>query len=197
MKNDLSQVKIFMDHMVSLEEAAWQVMAERLVFRTCKKREPFVKQGRICDEVAFVVKGATRFYYTVDGEEITTFFTFENSWISSYKSFITRLPSKITVEAMEDSELFVLSYDDLHYLYNHFHSAERFGRLIAEYLYTCIDDRSFSLLLKTPEERYLNTLQDNSIYFERVPQHYIASYLGIKPESLSRIRKRVMQRSFS
>ena len=98
---------------------------------------------------------------------------------------------------MEDAEVLVLTYNDLQYLYNHYVSFERFGRLMAEYLVGCYDDRMLSLLLKTPEERYLKTLTENSLYFERVPQHYIASYLGVAPESLSRIRKRVMQRVIS
>jgi CRP-like cAMP-binding protein len=147
--------------------------------------------------VAFVAKGATRYYYTIDSNDITTFFTFENSWISSYNSFIEQKPSQVTVEAMEDSALWILSFADLQALYNKYHAFERFGRMIGEYLYCCMDDRSYNLLLKSPEQRYLLSLQENAQFFERVPQRYIASYLGIAPESLSRIRKRLMHKAIS
>lgn len=197
MQADVTSLQLFMLQMVELEDAAWDDMLQRLQHRSYKKKDVFIKEGKICRELAFVLKGSFRYYKTIDGIEVTTFFSFEHYWISAYTSFLTRSPSFITVEAMEDAEVVVLNYDDMQYLYDHYVSFERFGRLMAEYLVTCLDERMHSLLLKTPEERYLKTLNDNRIYFERVPQHYIASYLGIAPESLSRIRKRVMQKVIS
>jgi CRP-like cAMP-binding protein len=197
MQASLIQLKASMNRMVDIGDMAWEDLLGKLVYKELAKKEKFVKEGSICKAVAFVVKGATRYYYTIEGEEVTTFFTFENSWISSYKSFIEQKPSMVTVEAMEDSALWILSYTDLQALYRKYHAIERFGRMIGEFLYCCMDDRSYGLLLKSPEQRYLHSLQENSQYFERVPQRYIASYLGIAPESLSRIRKRVMQKSIS
>ncbi len=186
-----------MMQMVKLEDAAWNDMQQRLVHRTYKKRELFIAEGKICREIGFVITGSFRCHKVIEGIEVTTYFSFDQEWISAYTSFLRKAPSFIAIEAMEDSEVLVLAYDDLQYLYNHYVSFERFGRLIAEYLVGCLDDRMHSLLLKTPEERYLKTLTENSKYFERVPQHYIASYLGIAPESLSRIRKRVMHKVIS
>ena len=197
MQNDFTSLHMFMLQMVNLSDAAWQEMQQRLTHCTYKKRDQFVVEGKVCREIAFVTKGSFRYYKMVDGVESTTYFSFENNWISAYTSFLLQAPSYITIEAMEDAEAYVLRYDNLQYLYQHHTVFERFGRLIAEYLVTCFDERMHSLLLKTPEERYLKTLNDNSIYFERVPQHYIASYLGIAPESLSRIRKRVMRKAIS
>jgi len=186
-----------MMQMVKLDEAAWNDMQQRLATRTFKKKQPFIAEGKVCREIAFICKGSFRCFKVIDGIEVSTFFSFEHNWVSSYTSFLRKAPSFISIEAMEESEVLVLSYDDLQYLYNHYIAFERFGRLMAEYLVGCYDDRMLSLLLKTPEERYLKTLMENSQYFERVPQHYIASYLGIAPESLSRIRKRVMHKTIS
>ncbi len=132
-----------------------------------------------------------------DGAEATTYFSFENEWISAYSSFLKKTPSHLTIEAMEHSEVFVMSYEDMQNMCARHAVFEQFGRLMAEYLFTCIDERMHSLLLKTPEERYIKTLREHSIYFERVPQHYIASYLGVAPESLSRIRRRLMHKVIS
>ncbi len=186
-----------MMQMVKLDEAAWNDMQQRLKPRAYKKKQLFIAEGKVCREIAFICKGSFRYYKMLDGIEVTTFFSFEHNWVSAYTSFLLRSPSFVSVEAMEDCEVLVLNYEDMQYLYNHYMVFERFGRLMAEYLVTCLDERMHSLLLKTPEERYLKTLTDNSIYFERVPQHYIASYLGVAPESLSRIRKRVMQKAIS
>jgi len=197
MQNGLTDLQIFMLQMVKLEDAAWHDMQQRLHTRTYKKKQLFIAEGKVCREIAFIAKGSFRYYKTIDGIEVSTFFSFEHNWAGAYTSFLRKTPSFVSVEAMEDCEVLVLGYDDMQYLYDHYITFERFGRLMAEYLVTCLDDRMHSLLLKTPEERYLKTLTDNSIYFERVPQHYIASYLGIAPESLSRIRKRVMQKAIS
>jgi CRP-like cAMP-binding protein len=197
MQNGLTALQVFMLQMVKLDAAAWDDMQNRLQPRTYKRKQLFIAEGKVCREIAFICKGSFRCYKIIDGVEVTTFFSFEHNWVSAYASFLRQSPSFISIDAMEDAEVLVLTYNDLQYLYNHYVSFEKFGRLMAEYLVGCYDDRMLSLLLKTPEERYLKTLTENSLYFERVPQHYIASYLGVAPESLSRIRKRVMQRVIS
>ena len=187
----------FIDAMVPLTSEAWNDIQHRIVHHIYARRETMVKEGKICRHLAYVIKGSFRYFKMIDGVEVTTYFSFENNWISDYTSFLTSKPGNVTIEAMEDSEVLVLSYADMQYLYNHHPVWERFGRLMAEYLTTCLDERMQSLLLKTPEERYLKALRDNSFYFDRVPQHYIASYLGVAPESLSRIRRRIMQKRIS
>ena len=187
----------FIDSIVPLTKEAWNDVQQRIVHHTYARRETMVKEGKVCRYLAYVIKGSFRYYKMIDGVEVTTYFSFENNWISDYTSFLTSKPGNVTIEAMEDSEVLILSYADMQYMYNHHAVWERFGRLMAEYLTTCLDERMQSLLLKTPEERYLKALHDNSFYFDRVPQHYIASYLGVAPESLSRIRRRIMQKRIS
>ena len=197
MQAELNALRFFLGQMISLTDELWADIEMRFHRRTILKREVFIAEGGMCRELAFVTQGSFRYYRMIDGIEATTYFSFENDWISDYTSFLTKAPAGVTVEAMEDAVIWVISYSDMQWLYNHHSLWERFGRLMAEYLVTCLDKRMSSLLLSTPEERYLKVAHDNPVYFERVPQHYIASYLGVVPESLSRIPRRIMKKAVS
>lgn len=136
-----------------------------------------------------------RHYYIRDGEEKTTYFYFEHHFVSSYISAITATPSRLTIEALTDSRLLAFSYKHLQSLYEQSPKWEWFGRLVAEYLAIGLEERMAGLLILSPEERYLELLESNKQKIvERIPQHYIANYLGITPVSLSRIRKRVIKK---
>jgi len=190
MEDKFTSLYLFMRNM-HLQEDAWGEMQQKLVIKNFSKKELLIKEGRPSKEIYYILSGSVRYFITIDGVEVTTFFNFDKQWAGAYTAFTGRNAAQVSLEAMEDCEVLALSYDDLQYLYNHYPSAERFGRLMAEYLITCMEERMLGLLLKTPMERYLKTLHANPLYFERVPQHYIASYLGVAPESLSRIRKRL------
>ncbi|WP_050982180.1 Crp/Fnr family transcriptional regulator [Mucilaginibacter paludis] len=115
---------------------------------------------------------------------------------SAYKSFLTRQPGIVTIEALEDTEMITLSYAAMQQLYNHpqiNYKMERFGRLMGEHLACCYEDRVLSLITQSPEERYLQLLEYGKPIIQTIPQHCIANYLGITPVSLSRIRKRIME----
>lgn len=134
-----------------------------------------------------------RHYYTRDGEERTTYFYFENHLVGSYVSAVTGKPSLLTIEALTDSHLLAFSYQHLKSLYDESPQWERFGRMLAEYLAFGLEERMVGLLMFSPEERYVALLQGNKQkIMERIPQHYVANYLGITPVSLSRIRKRLL-----
>ncbi|MBO0936319.1 Crp/Fnr family transcriptional regulator [Fibrella sp. HMF5335] len=195
MQEQLDILRMSMLQWIPLDEALWTDLQQRLQYRTYQKRDVLVAEGQLSREIAFVVRGGFRYHKAMDGEEVTTYFSFENDWIGAYADFVRQSPSEVTIEAMETGEVLVLGYNDMQAMYQRHPLFERFGRLIAEHLLTCFGDRMASLLLKTPEERYEKTLADNRHYVERVPQHYIASYLGIRPESLSRLRNRMMRKA--
>lgn len=88
--------------MVRLEDGAWADMQQRLQQRSYKKKELFIAEGKICREIAFICKGSFRYYKIIDGIEVSTFFSFEQNWVSSYTSFLRKGPSFVTIEAMED-----------------------------------------------------------------------------------------------
>ena len=131
----------------------------------------------------------------MDGEEITGQFFFENGWYTDYESFLLQKPSKQNIDALEPTELILLSKSDLFNLYITIPKFEKFGRIMAENAFMGLRNRTELLTQQSAEERYLKLVKERPKVIERVPQHYIASYLGIKPPSLSRIRKRIMSNS--
>lgn len=180
---------------VKLSNEDWQLLEPHLSQRLLKKNSLFTKEGTICKEIGFVLEGNMRHYYTRDGEEKTTYFYFENSFVTDYISCITGKQGLLSVEAMTETTLIVFPYAVLKELYNQSHVWERFGRLVAEYLGAGLEERMVGLLTLSPEERYHQLLSSNKQkILERVPQHHIANYLGITPVSLSRIRNRAAKK---
>lgn len=173
----------------------WELLVPHLEMRSLKKNEFFIREGKRASDIGFVLEGMLRQYYTKDGEEKTTYFFFENHFISSYISCITTQPSLITIEALSNVTYISFPYDLLLTLFEASMAWQRFGRMIAEYLGIGLEERMVSLLIETPEERYIKLLRSNKKkIIERIPQHCIANYLGITPVSMSRIRKRILKK---
>ncbi|MCC6287919.1 MAG: Crp/Fnr family transcriptional regulator [Chitinophagaceae bacterium] len=163
-------------------------------YKIVKKYDLALKVGQICDFVAYVNKGLLRYYYVAGDKEHTARIFLEDSWTSEYASFLCKKPSSVSIEALEETELIILRYDSVQRGYDKAKVFERFGRLMAEALFIDLENRNSDFLTKTPEERYLLLLQQEPEMFNRVPLKYIASMIGIEPESLSRIRKRTAGR---
>ncbi|QMU31065.1 Crp/Fnr family transcriptional regulator [Adhaeribacter radiodurans] len=179
---------------VSFTDEEWAIFAEHLYLRNIKKREAFITGGKVCHEIGFIISGSFRFFFVKEGVEISNYFCFENELVSSYKSFLKDEPSLINIEALETSEIICFSKPALLQLSSNPKVAfkmERFGRLVAEYLICCYEERVVSFVTQTPEERYQQLLQQQPDLLQRIPQHYVANFLGITPVSLSRIRKRI------
>jgi len=157
------------------------------------KNELIIQQGKICDFVYFVNKGIVRFfYYKDDGTEITECFHFPNSFMSAYSSFLSGEPTFENAETLEETELLVIHRSDLISLYNKYPNFEKLVRVITEKMYIELEKRIMSIHCQSAEERYLNLLKsDNPEILKKIPLKYIASYLGVSPETLSRIRKKI------
>ncbi|MGN7823298.1 Crp/Fnr family transcriptional regulator [Chitinophaga sp. 22536] len=169
----------------------WQLCEPGLGLKTLAKSAFFVEEGKVYREIGFVVKGLLRSYYLVEGEEINTAFFTEGQWPKAYHSFLTQTASRQWIQALEDSELITISYKQLQYLFANSPAWERFGRIATENLYIASQLRSEMLLLEKPAERYINLVKTHPHLLERVPLYHLASYIGIKQPSLSRIRKRL------
>lgn len=158
---------------------------------TVNKGDFYLQQGKVSNYLAFMVSGAMRVYHLANNKEYTSYFNFggRNPFVSSYSSFISRTPSQENIHALDDSELIQIHYDDLQKLYAANPQFEKLGRLIAEYNYTLAVERIYSLQHDTAQQRYIQLLDMYPNLVNAVPHHYIASYLGITPESLSRLRK--------
>ena len=159
--------------------------------RQVKKGEHYLQQGQVCHHLGFLAKGIMRVYHLANDKEYTSYFNFgeRNPFVSSFSSFITRKPSQESIHALEDCDLLVISYEHLQKLYEESFGLQKMGRMIAEYNYTLAMKRIYSLQHFTAQERYNELLVIYPNLVNQVPHHYIASYLGITPESLSRIRK--------
>ena len=159
-----------------------------------KKGNHLLSEGEQCRNVYFIVEGCMKYYYLIDGEEKIGQFFFEGAWISDLFSFLTRQPSVMNISAIEHSELLSLSYEQMQLLYIEIPKLERFGRLLIEQTFIASQRRSASFLTKSPTEKYQHLINTRPKVINRVPQYMIASYLGIKPESLSRIRKKLAEK---
>ena len=116
---------------------------------------------------------------------------FANEWAGDYSSFLRKKKATFNISALEDSVVFVLYYDSIQKAYDKSKTFERLGRIIAESLFLAFESKSASFLIKNPEERYIDLVTTRPEILEKIPLKYISSMVGIQPESLSRIRKRV------
>jgi CRP-like cAMP-binding protein len=180
------------ERFTKIDDADWQLLEPHLETIELSKGQFFAEQGRREKWVAFVCEGDFRQFYELEGEEKTTYFYFEGHLMSAYFSCITGMPSRLSIEALTDARILRFSYSTLLELFSQSHNWEKFGRLLAEYLAMGLEERMVDLLTLSPEKRYQQLLQSNKRkILERIPQQYIASYLGITPVSLSRIRNRI------
>jgi CRP/FNR family transcriptional regulator, anaerobic regulatory protein len=185
------QILKHISRFVSLDPSEQDYFTSKLQVKHLNKKELLLQEGQVCRNSYFINEGCMRYFYNVDGQENTGQFFFENGWYADYESYLTGKPSKQNIETLEKTELLVLSKVDLEHLFIEIPKFERFGRLMAEYAFLGLSRRTEILLNETPEERYQSLIKERPKVFQRIPQHYIASYLGIKPQSLSRIRKRI------
>jgi CRP-like cAMP-binding protein len=196
--DQVTALNIFRENLkkyVDFNEAEWILFTQHLSFSSLKKKHYFAIPDKVCDKVGFIIKGAVRYFHIKDGEDITGYFSFENEYVSSYKSYLTELHGYTYIQALEDTKLITFTRRDMDEMLNNpmlAYKMERFGRLIAEHYLCCYEDRVASFITQTPEERYLQLLSTGREILQRMPQHYIANYLGITPVSLSRIRKRIL-----
>jgi CRP-like cAMP-binding protein len=184
-----------MERFGKLPDSDWELLLPYLQAKELKKHEPFCEEGKRSFEVAFVVSGTFRQFYTKDGADRSTYFYFANDLMCAYVSCITGKPSLLSIEALTDATLLCFPYSALSSLYKTNHAWQTIGRSIAEYIAIGLEERMVSLLIQTPEERYQDLLTGNKKkIIQQIPQQYIANYLGITPVSMSRIRKRLTEK---
>lgn len=156
------------------------------------KNEHLLLPGQVCRAMVLINTGALRYYNQSDKAEKTQGFAFELEWMGDYQSFLTRQASDHYIQALEDTEVFCLYYDDMQKLYGEGANFERFGRLIAEGLFLATASAKYDLMNLSAQQRYEKLLTLNPRILQRVPQQYVATYLGIAPQSLSRIRGKLL-----
>jgi len=180
----------YFDNFLKLNDKEWADFQVCLSKEFIPKSTQLLERGQVCDFIAFIHEGLFSFYKFENGEEKITTFFFAGDFVSNYRSFLTQLPSDHYIEALKDATIYKINLTQLNKLYDEQKTFERLGRLIAENLFLSVAGRLDTFMFDTPKTRYENLLKRNSKVLLEVPQYMIASYLGVKPETLSRIRSR-------
>ncbi len=163
--------------------------------RTYKKNETIFAEGKISDEIYFVTKGCVRLFYNVDGNDKTAFFYTEGKFICAGESYTYNIPAIENYQAVEQTELLIFTKSKIETLLKEVPKFEVIARIATENeLITC-QQVIASFVTKSAEERYIDLLATQGELFQRVPQQYIASFLGVSPETLSRIKTRIFKKN--
>ncbi|WP_299255352.1 Crp/Fnr family transcriptional regulator [uncultured Cytophaga sp.] len=185
-------MKIFFKSLNILNEEELNQVENLCSIRFVKKGGYLIKEGSISKEIFLIKKGALRLFYTNSaGNEITSCLAFDNEMISAYASFITESQTEENIQAVSDSEIVLLKKHDLDFLYKQGTVWQKVGRIIAEMHYIELTKKIVSFQKDTAKERYNQLLQKHPEYIQVIPQHQLASLLGITPRHLSRLKKEV------
>ncbi len=178
---------------VDISDEKLEKYCNAFTYRKIKKKEFLLMEGSICDFEGFVVKGCFKVFHTDrNAAEQILYFAIEDWWISDIDSFINRIPSRLTIQALEDSEILLISKKDKEKLYQEMPEVERLMRLKFQSSIIALQRRIIDNLSKSSEERYIEFLKKYPQTAHRLTNIQIAAYLGVTPESLSRVRKKIV-----
>lgn len=184
----INKIKSF----ITLSEKDLVVIKQLFQMREIKKNDYFLKEGQISMQICFVKKGLFRYYINQEGEEKTFYFGHENCFMTDYESFVPQIATLQNIQALEDSIILIISYNDLQQFYSKVENGERFGRLALEHEMIDVVRKLKSFYKDSIKQRYESFIIKYPEVQQRIPQYHIASYVGVKPQSLSRIRKRIL-----
>ena len=189
----LNTVRKHLSQFSEITDVDWEFFSSKLSRQDIPKKTTFLKLGAIENKISFIISGIVRLYIPKNdpSKEITFGFCFKEQFISAYDSFLTRKPSLYELETLTNTTLLSISYDDLQKVYKTTQIGNLLGRLTAERLFLTKSKREQTLLNNSAEERYLNIFKDHPEVIKEIPLKYISSYIGVTPQGLSRIRKRI------
>ncbi len=167
-----------------------KIICERFKPMQLKKGDYFLKENETCKLVGFLCKGIVRYFVYKNDNEATFEFTKENEFVSDYQSFNSQSTSIQNIQAIEDCELLTITYPELQYIYSNTEYGNLMGRIILEHRFDVMVKQIMAIYMQNQEERYRHSVRCYSDLTQRIPQYMIASYIGIQPQSLSRIRKK-------
>lgn len=187
-------VKRIFENYFTADMNIWTGFSEKIRVREFDKSEIIKDYHGVEKYLNIIIKGSAGLFVWDGKRDICINLLYENSFISDYMSFLNQQPSVIKTEALEDVTLWSISHQDLNELYQRSGTGLRIGKAISEMLYVRKQQEQINLLTLSPQERYLKLIERRPEIFQRTPLKIIASYLGLTAESLSRIRKRVMEK---
>lgn len=184
----------YFQRIMPLSQEEIEGIVATMTIKQFKKGTVLLKEGQISTEVYFVLEGCVRQFYLVDGEEKTNNFFTDEQWVISMNSFGQQKPSDHYMDCSIDCTLVVGTREKEEDLYKRFPKLETVSRKVMEKVFAEQQEIMSTYTTDTAEQRYLKLLKSRPDLFQKIPQYQIASYIGVKPESLSRIRKRLIQK---
>ena len=157
-----------------------------------KKNEVILNEGEVCKKLYFIAKGIVRFSKFKDGEDRTYVFRVEGTFFHELESFHQKVPSKSAITAIEPTTVLSITYENLQVFYNELRYGDRFGRLATEQAFIQAVTLLTTFTSESPEPRYLRFVMNHKPFMHRIPQHYIASHIGVTPQALCRIKKKLL-----
>ncbi len=195
MAQALAQLAVAIRQMIEISDAELAAFAEFCSLQQLPRKAYLLQPGQGCNDIYFVCSGLLRIINTDrEGVDHTAHFALENQFITDYASYLQHRPSRQGMQAIEDTTLVVMPRQAIDWGYQHLNQGQKLGRLIAEYYFIYLDDRINNMYWKEPAERYNDITEVFPNIHNRVPQHMIASYLGITPVHLSRLKKAERQK---
>ncbi len=191
----MEQIRVVIKQMIDVSEVELNDFLNGAISKTFKRQEILSRPNSIPNEIFFINKGIIRVSITDnEGTEHTIHFALENQFIADYSNFIQQQPSIYSLQTLEETQVVILPRSTIEWGYKNLKDGQKMGRLIAEYYFIYQDDRIKNLYIRTPKERYYNITDVFQNIHNRVPQHMIASYLGITPIHLSRLKKAIIEK---
>lgn len=192
--NKIQLLKENISPIISLTEEELIAFGEVFEFKLIKKNEFFLKENQVCDYIGLVVSGVIIYTKNLSsGDEATIHFAFEGDWVNNTLSRLNNTPSAISIKAIEDAGILIIKQSDINNLYLIIPKTERLGRILTEQAFIKFVEQSIEFQTLTAKQRYENLLNNYPGIFKKVQLYHIASYLGIAPKSLSRIRKELFE----
>ena len=187
----MEQLRAYFEQITRLSDEDWDFFSSKLTRVVYPKKKLVLRAGTVENHLSFIEQGMVRHYIPKIENDITYAFSFAGEFVSGYESFLTRTPSICTIETLTECVFWQVKYNNLEAIYQQTKAGNIIGRKASEMLFIEKSKRELSLLNDTAEERYLNLFKEQPQLIKFIPQKYLASYIGITPQALSRIRKRI------
>ncbi len=187
----MERLRKIIEEKIDISENDWKIISSKLEYQVVKKKDFLTIANTIEDKVYFILEGVFRLFIELPEKDITIDFGFPNKFLSSYSSFLMQLPSVSSIQSLTSSEVIFITRKDLYDIYKETTVGDAIGRLFAEEFFRYKSKRELSFMMETPTERYLNLLKEEPQLILKIPQKYLASYIGITPQALSRIRGKI------
>lgn len=187
----MEELRKYIEFLYPLSETDWNYFSSRLEACSFTKKQEILTQGKSEQYLYFMLKGIVRYYVPQPFHEVTFGFSFHHQFVTGYDSFLTGLPSAYSIQTLTPASFLRISKEQLQSVYDNTQGGTVIGRMMAEQQYLIKSNREMAFLTKSPEERYLALFTERPELIKHIPLKYLASYIGVTPQALSRIRKRI------